>query len=112
MDYGNCAKVKTAQLYKYDDKWHQYPVYALRFRIDGIEETNPWDNDARNALELILIADCDATVLRIQHCEKTNRLTYVVDLYDENGLNVAETMVHRNFATFTKDRPKKQLKHS
>lgn len=112
VDYGNCAKVRTAQLFKYDNKWDKYPVYALRFRINGIEETNPWDYVARGVLEQILISDCDAAIVRIQYCEKTKRTTYVVDLFDENGLNVAETLVNKNMAIITENRPKKQLKHS
>lgn len=110
VDYGNCAKVKTAQLFKYDSKWDKYPAYALRFRLNDIEETNPWDYQARDALEKILVADCDATILRIQYCEKTKRTTYVVDLYDENGLNVAETLVQKNMAIYTEECPNKQFK--
>lgn len=109
VDYGNCAKVSTAQLFRYNSKWDKYPAYALRFRINGIEEVNPWDYEARYTLEQLLNGDCDTNVVRIQYCEKTKRTTYVVDLYDENGLNVADTMVQKNMAIYTEDRPKKQL---
>lgn len=112
VDFGNCAKVKTTQLFKYDNKWDREPAYALRFRLNGIEELQPWDYEAEQTLQQLLNGDCDATIVRIQYCEKTKRSTYVVDLYDENGLNVADTMVEKNRAIYTEDRrrPKKQPK--
>lgn len=116
VDYGNCEKVNTSQIYKYDTKWDEYPPYALHFRINGIKETNPWDNYARVALEQIMISECDATVVDIERCEKTRRTTYVVDLRDENRLNIAETLVHKNLATYTGKRanqpPVRQSKHA
>lgn len=98
VDYGNCAKMQTLQLYKYDEKWDKYPVYALHFRLNGVEEVNPWDHRAREAIEQIMITECEATIVDIIHCEKLNRNTYVVDLRDENGLDVAKTLINKNYA--------------
>ncbi|XP_055323486.1 uncharacterized protein LOC129578647 [Sitodiplosis mosellana] len=101
VDYGNCAKVKTLQLYKYDERLDKYPAYALHFRLNGVKEVNPWDNNSRQAIEQIMITECEATVVDIIHCDKMNRNTYVVDLRDENGLNVAETLISKNYALHT-----------
>lgn len=117
VDYGNSAKVCTLQMCKYDNKWDAYPVYALHFRLNGIRETNSFDYTARAALQQIMIADCEATIVGIERCEKTNRTTYVVDVRDENGLNVAEILVHKNLALYTGKRanhptPVRQSKHA
>lgn len=98
VDYGNCAKVQTLQMYKYDDKWDKYPAYVLHFRLNGIKETISYDYPSRHAIEEIMISECEATVVNIECCEKMNRNTYVVDLLDENGLNVAETLINKNYA--------------
>lgn len=105
VDYGNCAKVGTLELYKYDEKWDKYPAYALNFRINGIKETIEYDFAARRALEQIMNAECEATIVDIEHCEKLNRDTYVVDLLDENGLNIAETILHKGYGVPFKHLP-------
>lgn len=96
VDYGNCAKVQTLELFEYNDKWDKYPAYALHFRVNGIKETNPYDQAARQAIEQIMTTECEATVVDIEYSEKLNRNTYVVDLLDENGLNVAQTLLSKN----------------
>lgn len=96
VDYGNSAKVSTLQMFKYDDKWDEYPVYALHFRINNIQEMNPWDYQAKNALQDIMIAECQAKIVDIEYSKKIDRTTYVVDLRDENALNVAETLIIQN----------------
>lgn len=105
VDYGNVAKLNTTQIFKYDSKWNSYPVYAVHFRINGIKETNRWDYRAKAAIEQIMIANCDAIIIDIEYHENTKRTTYVVDVYDENGLSVAETLIHKNFALYTGKRP-------
>lgn len=101
VDYGTCAKVNTLHLFKYDaQKWDEYPAYALHFRINRVKEIDLWDYNARWCLEQIMASECRATVVNIEHCEKTQRTTYVVDLEDENRLDIAETLIHKNLARF------------
>lgn len=90
--------MKTSQLYKCDDKWEKYPVYALHFRLNGIKEINPYDQVSREAIEQIMMTECEADIIDIIYCEKMNRHTYVVNVRDENGLNVAGTLISMNFA--------------
>lgn len=103
VDYGNCAKVNTLQIFKYDEKWDEYPAYALHFRLNRVKEINPWDHLARQGIKQIMVIDCEATVVDIVYCEILKRNTYVVDVRDENGLNVAETLAHKNLAYYVKD---------
>lgn len=103
VDYGNCANVTTSELLEYQDEWDEYPAYALHFRINGVTEINPWDRDAQRAAEQLLIADTKATVIDIVHDKQTNRTTYVVDLFDENGLNIAEVLASKNYSLFIKE---------
>lgn len=101
VDYGTCAKVNTLHLFKYDaQKWDEYPAYALHFRINRVKEIDLWDYKARWCLEQIMASECRATVVNIEHCKKTQRTTYVVDLEDENRLDIAETLIHKNLARF------------
>lgn len=90
--------VKTSQLYKCDEEWEKYPVYALHFRLNGIKEINPYDHFSREAIQQIMMTECEADIIDIIYCEKMNRYTYVVNVRDENGLNVAETLISKNYA--------------
>lgn len=108
VDYGNCAIVPTRHIFKYDTKWDVYATYVLHFRINGIQETHPCDHIAKVAIEKIMMANCTARIIGSERCDKINRTTYVCDVYDEMGLNVAETLVHKNFATYTGKRANQQ----
>lgn len=88
------------EMFEYDDAWDEYPVYAMHFRLNRVKEVNPWDFQAKFSLEQIMASDCKATVVDISSCEKTHRTTYVVELEDENGLNIADTLIHKNMACF------------
>lgn len=103
VDYGNCAKVSTLHMFKYDEQeWDEYPVYAMHFRINGIHEINPYDYQSKRCLELIMASECKATIVDIKYCDKIQRTTYIVDLEDENGLNIASTLINKNLACFEK----------
>ncbi|XP_031620710.1 uncharacterized protein LOC116339147 isoform X2 [Contarinia nasturtii] len=98
VDYGNYAKVKVSQIFKYNSMWDEYPEYVMHFRLNRIKECKPWDYLAKRGIEQIMRAECSATVVGIEFCEKLKRTTYVVDLRDENRLDVASTLFKKNLA--------------
>lgn len=98
VDYGNCAKVRTTQLFKYDERWDQIPAYAMHFRINRVEEINPWDNEAKNILDKLLAGEVEATIIAVEECKKTRRTTYTVEMIDENGQNTADVLILKKIA--------------
>lgn len=98
VDYGNCATVRFSKMFKYDDMWDEYPEYVLHFRLNGVMECKAWDYDAKKGIEDIMRFECMATVVNIEHCEKLNRTTYIVDVLDVNRLDVAKTLIRKSLA--------------
>ncbi|XP_031617924.1 uncharacterized protein LOC116337468 [Contarinia nasturtii] len=101
VDYGNIGKVRVSQTFKYEEAWDQYAEYAMHFRLNRIKQINRcchFDPDAKNGLEQIMGNQCTAKIVAVEYSLQLNRTTYIVDLCDENGLDVAKTLINKNLA--------------
>lgn len=99
IDHGECAKIKIQDLCHYDMKWNEYAAFVNCYRINGIKEFvgTHFDGKYFEGLKAILCAtSIEATVIDVQSHKA--RKTFVVDLLDENGMNIAHTMVRLNLA--------------
>lgn len=100
IDYGGCLKVHINNIFYYDSTLNAYPAYAQHYRINGIKPIQEmYDHDytvISDVEKILTVAEMKATIIDI--IQSNYRITYVVDLYDENNLNTAETLTFKNLA--------------
>lgn len=100
IDYGDCLKVQISNIFYYDSTLNAYPAYAQHYRINGIKPIQEmYDHDytvISDVEKILMAAEMKATIIDI--ISSKYRITYVVDLYDENNLNAAETLTFKNLA--------------
>lgn len=97
-DYGNCAKVNILELYGNISKLNKYPPFALRFRINGIKTCRFHDLKAIMFLNYLLLpANIRATVIDSTTSELGEHVS-VGSFTDENGLDVATTIIRKNYS--------------
>lgn len=99
IDHGECAKIRVQDLFGYDMKWNEYAPFVNYYRINGIKEfmgTHFGGKYFKDLNAILCAADIEATVVDIQSLKTRNM--FVVDLLDENGMNVAQTMARLNLA--------------
>lgn len=100
VDFGLCGKMRVKDLFKYQDVWNQYAEYCMHFRLNGVKEIKEYiDIEAMEALKQIVVCKTYATVVDIEYNSKLNRITYIVNLRDMNGLDIASTLISKGFSS-------------
>lgn len=97
LDSGHCYKVTSANIFKWDPSMDELPYRALRFRINRIRPL--FENDIcgiYGAQRLLLASVIGATVVDV--CDDGGLNTIVIDAIDENGLDIATTLIMKNLA--------------
>lgn len=98
IDYGLCQKAKINTLFEYDQTLNEYPPFAIRFRIHGIQPCKPNDIDVIQGMQKVLLPQkISAKVVGINQISENN-VEIEADFWDVNGSNIAIILIERKLA--------------
>lgn len=98
IDYGLCQKAKKSDLFAYDQTLNEYPPFAIRFQIHGIQPCKPNDIDVIQGMQKVLLPEkLSAEIVGINQIN-ANEVEIEADFWDANGSNIAMELIKKNLA--------------
>lgn len=98
IDHGLCQKAKNYCLFKYDQMLNEYPPFAIRFRINGIQPCKPNDIYVIQGMQKLLLPQrLSAEVVGINRINE-NEVEIEANFWDVNGSNIAMTLIEKRLA--------------